>query len=74
MAASDITLIGGDLRNIVSPIALSRQTVVVIKTIRTVNVDIPGKQVHVDFDERVVDVDRMKDILEQEDYPVEPVA
>jgi Cu+-exporting ATPase len=31
MAASDITLIGGDLRNIISAIALSRKTVGVIK-------------------------------------------
>src|SRR5216684_7419144 len=31
MAASDITLIGGDLRNIVTAIALSRKTVSVIK-------------------------------------------
>jgi hypothetical protein len=31
MAASDITLIGGDLRNIVTAIALSRKTVGVIK-------------------------------------------
>jgi copper chaperone len=45
-----------------------------VKGIRTVNVDIPGKQVHVDFDERVVDVAKMKDILEQEEYPVESVA
>src|ERR671923_2949410 len=31
MAASDITLVGGDLRSIVSAIALSRKTVSVIK-------------------------------------------
>jgi copper chaperone len=45
-----------------------------VEGVRTVNVDIPGKQVHVDFDERVVDVNRMKDVLEREDYPVESVA
>ena len=39
--------------------------------VRGVNVDIPSKQVTVDYDEAVVDVDRMKAILEEEDYPVE---
>jgi len=42
--------------------------------VRTVNVDIPGRQVRVDYDESQVNVDRMKDILQEEDYPVESVA
>ena len=42
--------------------------------VRTVNVDIPGKQVHVDYDEARVSVDQMKDVLQEEDYPVESVA
>ena len=42
--------------------------------VRTVNVDIPGKQVRVDYDEAQVNVERMKDILQEEDYPVEGVA
>jgi len=42
--------------------------------IRTVSVDIPGKQVHVDYDEAQVNVDRMKDILQEEEYPVEAVS
>lgn len=42
--------------------------------VRVVNVDIPGKQVRVDYDEAQVNVDRMKDILQAEDYPVESVA
>ena len=45
-----------------------------VEGIRTVNVDIPGKQVRVDYDERVVDVNTMKDVLQEEDYPVESVA
>jgi copper chaperone len=45
-----------------------------IAGVRTVNVDIPGKQVHVDYDEAQVNLDQMKDVLQQEDYPVESVA
>ena len=36
--------------------------------------DIPNKQVRVDFDESKVSVDQMKDLLQEEDYPVESVA
>jgi copper chaperone len=45
-----------------------------ISGVRTVNVDIPGRQVHVDYDESQVTVDQMKIVLEEEDYPVESVA
>ena len=45
-----------------------------VEGVRTVNVDIPTKQVQVDYDETVVDVNRMKEILQDEDYPVESVA
>ena len=38
--------------------------------VRAVNVDIPAKQVRVDYDEQQIDVDQMKAILEDEDYPV----
>ena len=38
--------------------------------VRSVNVDIPARQVRVDYDESVVDVNKMKDVLEEEDYPV----
>ena len=41
---------------------------------RTLKVDIPGKQVHIDFDESKISVDRMKDVLREEDYLVESVA
>ena len=45
-----------------------------ITGVRTVKVDIPGKQVRVEFDDSQVNVDQMKDVLQEEDYPVESVA
>ena len=42
--------------------------------IRAVNVDIPAKQVKVDYHEAQVEVEQMKEILQEEDYPVESVA
>ena len=42
--------------------------------IRAVNVDIPTKKVQVDYDDAEVDVEQMKQILQEEDYPVESVA
>jgi copper chaperone len=45
-----------------------------VEGVRTVNVDIPGRQVRVDYDEALVGVDKMKEILQEEDYPVESVV
>ena len=45
-----------------------------ISGVQTVNVDIPGKQVHIEFDESQVSLEQMKDVLQQEDYPVESVG
>ncbi|MBV9172257.1 MAG: heavy-metal-associated domain-containing protein [Chloroflexi bacterium] len=42
--------------------------------VRMVNVDIPGKQVQVEYDESQVNVDRMKDVLQEEEYPVQSAA
>jgi copper chaperone len=42
--------------------------------VRTVHVDIPTKRVTVDYDESAVDVNRFKEVLQAEDYPVESVA
>ena len=42
--------------------------------VRSVSVDIPAKQVKVDFDEAQVSVDKMKELLGEEDYPVESAA
>ncbi len=45
-----------------------------VEGVRTVTVDIPSKQVNVEYDQAKVDVDRMKAILAEEDYPVESEA
>ncbi len=45
-----------------------------VEGVRSVNVDIPTKKVTVAYDEAVVSLDRFKEILEEEDYPVESVA
>ena len=45
-----------------------------VEGVRSVNVDIPTKQVRVEYDDTTVDVNRMKEILQEEDYPVESVA
>lgn len=42
--------------------------------VRTVHVDIPARQVSVDYDDAQVSVDRMKELLRDEEYPVESVA
>jgi copper chaperone CopZ len=36
-----------------------------VEGVRAVNVNIPAKQVRVDYDERTVDVNRMKEILQE---------
>ncbi len=41
--------------------------------IRSVSVDIPAKQVRVTFDDTAVTLERMKEALRQEDYPVASV-
>ena len=38
--------------------------------VRRVDVNIPGKEVRVSYDEAVVDLERIKTILKDEDYPV----
>ena len=40
----------------------------------SVNVDIPTKLVRVAYDEGAVDVERMKEVLQEEDYPVASVS
>jgi copper chaperone len=42
--------------------------------VQSVNVDIPARQVKVSYDPAQVSVERMKEILEQEDYPVASVV
>ncbi len=45
-----------------------------VEGVHKVSVDIPAHQVHVDFDEAHISIEKMKDILQEEDYPVESVA
>ena len=45
-----------------------------VEGVRSVHVDIPSKEVKVDYDEAKVDVERMKAILGEEDYPVQSVG
>lgn len=44
-----------------------------VEGVRSVTVDIPGRRVRVEYDEGVTDVERMRSILEGEDFPVESV-
>jgi copper chaperone len=41
--------------------------------VRDVRVDVPAKLVHVNYDESAVDVERMKALLAEEEYPVESI-
>ena len=45
-----------------------------VQGVRSVKVDIPAKLVLLDYDEALVGVDKMKAILEEEDYPVASVG
>lgn len=45
-----------------------------VEGVRNVSVDIPSRQVRVEYDESTVNVDQMKEILQEEDYPVESAA
>lgn len=44
-----------------------------VEGIKQVSVDIPSKQVSVEYDEARVDVDTMREVLAEEDYPVASV-
>ena len=50
------------------------ETLTPMEGVRNVNVDIPVKQVRVEFEDGAVDVEQMKEALQEEDYPVESVA
>jgi copper chaperone len=45
-----------------------------VEGVRSVHVDISAKQVQVEYDEAIVGIERMKEILQEEDYPVASVA
>jgi copper chaperone CopZ len=42
--------------------------------VHSVAVDVPGKRVRVTYDEARTSVDRMKEVLREEDYPVASVT
>jgi copper chaperone len=42
--------------------------------VRRVDVDIPAKEVRVEYDEAAVEIDRLKAVLAEEDYPVASVS
>jgi copper chaperone len=42
--------------------------------VRSVRVDIPAKQVTVEYDAAAVSIDTMKAVLQEEEYPVASVA
>jgi copper chaperone len=45
-----------------------------VEGVNSVSVDIPARQVKVDYNASQVDLEKMKEILQEEDYPVESVA
>ncbi len=49
------------------------QALTPVEGVQSVRVDIPGKQVRVEYDEGTVGVERMRDVLAEEDYPVASV-
>lgn len=50
------------------------QALTPVDGVRAVRVDIPAKRVEVDYDDASVDVNKMKAVLQEEDYPVESVG
>jgi copper chaperone len=42
--------------------------------VRSVRVDVPAKQVLLEYDERQLSLDQVRAILEEEDYPVESAS
>ncbi len=41
-----------------------------LEGVRDVKVDIPAKQVSVEYDEATIDINKFKAVLQEEDYPV----
>lgn len=42
--------------------------------VKDVRVDVPTQKVHLEYDENQISLDRVKEILQEEEYPVEAVA
>ena len=45
-----------------------------LEGVRNVGVDIPKRQVRVDYDDTLVNVQRFREVLAEEEYPVESVT
>ena len=45
-----------------------------LEGVRDVGVDIPRRQVRVEYDDALVTVQRLEEVLAEEEYPVESVA
>ena len=42
--------------------------------VENVRVDVPSQKVYLEFDERTISLDKVKEIVAEEEYPVEAVA
>jgi copper chaperone len=42
--------------------------------VRSVRVDVPKQKVHLEFDESRISLEKVKEVLAEEEYPVEAVA
>lgn len=51
-----------------------KETLTPVAGVLSVNVDIPAKSVKVDYDETTVNVDKFKELLAEEEYPVESAS
>lgn len=51
-----------------------KETLTPVEGVTSVQVDIPGKSVKVDFDDAAVTVDKFKELLAEEEYPVESAS
>ncbi len=49
------------------------QALTPVEGVQAVRVDIPAKQVRVEYDEGTVGIERMREVLTEEDYPVASV-
>ncbi len=51
-----------------------KETLTPVDGVNSVSVDIPAKSVLVDYDEKAVNVDKFKELLAEEEYPVESAS
>ena len=45
-----------------------------LEGVRNVGVDIPGRRVRIEYDDAIVNVQRFREVLAEEEYPVDSVA